>query len=85
MPASRFFAILKAGRESERKRLAMFYAELCDIAAIPLCNADYHKGLKQNYTDALLGAKYDKRGRRVMDAKDPNTAQTLASILGQKL
>lgn len=84
MPARRFFAILKASREIESRERNLFLADLCDVAAVPLCNAEFQDNLKRHFIARATGGTW-RRGTSVqLDHKDPRGPQILASIVKQK-
>ena len=45
MPARHFFVMLRGARQMR----AFYFSELCDIAAIPMCNEKYYRGLKASH------------------------------------
>ena len=78
MPARRFFAMVNAGR-----RIMMAeYAELCDIAAIPMCDPKYHRQLKGAY---VAGAQKERPkapppSGYVIDSASPEAKNVFMSI-----
>jgi len=63
MPANQFFGMLD---ETLRIR-ARDYSEQCDIAAIPMCKADYYKAIKEKYVAIANG----DHGISLDDLPDP--------------
>ncbi len=90
MPARRFFAMRTETINYERKSRANFLLDLCDVAAIPLCNADYYKEVKSYFRDAAMDVAERKRvqrmNRHVFDADDPidskRAAEALKALIG---
>lgn len=83
MPAKTFFAMLKAGREEQFKRHNAFMADLCDVGAVPIYTAEYHKGLREYYLKISdPDSKISKTP--VLNAADPETGRLVASLFTQK-
>lgn len=53
MPATRFFALLDAGRKLKNVERIAFLADLCDVASIPLGNAEYFKTVRKHIVSRI--------------------------------
>jgi len=85
MPATRFFAMLRAGMKLDWERRNWLLAELCDVAPCALGDAKYHAQLKAIYVARAVGKplaqiKTAISGRPAMDSNDPKTGATLAAL-----
>lgn len=77
----------------EQRTKANFFYDLCDVAAISICNGDYYKEVKDFYREASLDPEERERNyrmrRKVFNADDPEeakrAARALAALLGQKM
>lgn len=76
----------------ERKQRASFLYDLCDVAAIPLCNSNYYEETKKYFREASMDKEERERADRmsrhifdVNDSKDADrAARALKSVLGGK-
>lgn len=83
MPAKTFFAMLKAGREEQQQKQNAFLADLCDITAVPIYTAEYHKKLREYYLSLAYPESKIKKGQ-ILNAADPETGKLIASLFKQK-
>lgn len=83
MPAKTFFAMLKAGRELENEKKYSFFAELCDISAVPIYTHEYHQKLREYYLKLAFPDIKISHGP-VLDASSPETGKLLESLFAQK-
>lgn len=78
--------------KQERFARANMLYDLCDVAAIPLCTADYYKETKNFFKYASLDmeerARNERMNRHVFDADDPEdsrrAAMALKALIGGK-
>lgn len=71
MPASRFFAMLKAGREVSEAKRALHISDLCDVSSIALGDSKYYMSVKNQYRDRLQSIADDKQGQNQEPAPKP--------------
>jgi hypothetical protein len=85
MPARRFFAMLIELKEQHRKQSAAFLYDLCDVAAIAICDVKYLKELKGYYknlqNETWSEPLFNKNPRRVFKADDPKESKAAANVL----
>ena len=82
MPAARFYAMLKAGREMSYQRDSWLLKELCDVQAISICGGEYAEKLRAVYEKRALGIKDTPEKSKAMDPADPRTAEIILSMFG---
>lgn len=80
MPATRFFAMAKAGRELYQERMNHLLLELCDIAPCGTGSAEYHKELRKVYLDRLIPSAIKPKAP-YYDIKDPAQGKALEKKL----
>jgi hypothetical protein len=83
MPAKTFFAMLKAGREEQIQKHNAFLADLCDITAVPIYTAEYHKKLREYYLKLAYPDSRMNKGK-TLSSIDPETGKLIASLFRQK-
>lgn len=86
MPARRFFVMLKTSRKQEADKNNLFLADLCDVAAITMSNAETYENMKKNFISRVTGGSYKREnGTSVrMDYKDKKVVDVLSAICKQK-
>lgn len=72
--------MLKAGRKINFQRQSELLMELCDVAAIALCDGKYVDALKKIYRQRAL-YRFDDPKTRAMNAADPKTAKLVMAML----
>jgi len=84
MPARQFFALLKSSRELANEQRWQFMAEMCSVAAIPMCNTEYYKEVEGYFIAKLIGGNYKRGGVVQMSYDDPKAPKILDDIFKQK-
>jgi hypothetical protein len=85
MPARRFFTILESSRKAERIRYAYEMADLCDVAAIAICNGQYADDLRKSFISRGTGKPWRRNNTvKMTDARDPQAANVLGAIFKAK-
>jgi hypothetical protein len=82
MPATRFFAMLKAGQDLSYERDSRILMELCDVAAIALADGKYVEDLRGVYLKRAFRVKPAKAKTDALDAADPRTAELMLAMFG---
>lgn len=83
MPARTFFAMLKAGREEQSQRHYAILADFCDISAVPIYTAEYHKKLREYYLQIAFPNSKMSRGP-ILDSSNPETGKLISALFAQK-
>jgi hypothetical protein len=80
MLATRFYAMLKAGKEIAYRKDSRFLMEMCDVAAVSFGGAEYAEKLQKVYYYRSIGQENRLKNEGVMDPADPNTGQLIQSM-----
>jgi hypothetical protein len=85
MPARRFFVMLKESRDQENQKRWSSMVELCDVAAIPLCNGEYYSQKRAEFAALAMGGELKRGGSvRQFDHKDQRPKEVLKNIFAMK-
>lgn len=74
-PASRTFAMIKAGRKLQKEKEAMFLCDLIDVAAVPGQKVKYAQTLRGNFMK-----RFGAERKKALSVGDPMLGIALKSI-----
>lgn len=86
MPASRFFAMLKAGRELRAIDRAHMLADLCDVSAISLADSKFYALVKDGYRTrarTIAGEEFKPMIQaKPKQGRDPDSSSARSAMFG---
>jgi len=80
MPASRFYAVLEAGRKLDIRVKALDHVAKCDIASIALGDAEYYQNVRKAFYYRAFGEEDKLNPKRALDPTAPSTVLAVKSL-----